>query len=675
MMLFEMPLLQSLMKPLGWALVHFIWQGALIALIVASLLNILRASSAQARYAVATISMMLMLVAPIITVSHFSLTSSGAGDDLTPKQLSADARRVQSAVSFEGNRQQLLTDSEAQRKTSTELSALEAAAEDRFAPVLRWVVLFWGFGILLLSLRFFSGWIMAERLKRRGLSEVTGACLSSFTRLAEIIGVSRAVRIYRSVLVEVPTVIGWLRPVILVPTSVLAGLTPQQLEALLAHELAHIRRYDYLVNLMQAIVETLLFYHPAVWWVSRQIRMEREHACDDLAVAACGNKILYARALTELEEMRARDTTGLTLAANGGSLVGRIRRLLIVPSAQAGRASTWLALVLLIITTCAALAFTQTALLSQTGKSARVASGLASRREVAVTFVSLPYFRINNETVEALDETTDKMLKGLAAHHITAVGFVGEGMLYREGQTEARINILRKWLDRGHELGNQGYMHKSLYKTPLAEYEENVIRGEQVTRSLMQERGKRLRYYSYPFLNTGPNLETKRAFEGFLKERGYTIHPVTIDNMEWIFSNAYAEARKHNDTETMRRIVEEYIPYMERVFEHYERLSVKAAGREIPQVLMLTASRLNADHLDKLAEMLKRRGYHFVSLEQALQDPIYSQAENYAGAWGISWLERWGLDKGTDIRGDPVLPPYMKQFDKDGLKVPDKKSD
>ena len=148
-------------------------------------------------------------------------------------------------------------------------------------------------------------------------------------------------RLLESTRVDVPTVIGWLTPVVLLPASALAGLTPQQIEAILAHELAHIRRHDYLVNLLQTLVETLLFYHPAVWWLSRRIRVERENCCDDLAVSLCGDPVAYAAALADLEELRSSNRT-LALAATGGSLLQRVRRLLGAPS-HAGRAPGWLA--------------------------------------------------------------------------------------------------------------------------------------------------------------------------------------------------------------------------------------------------------------------------------------------------------------------------------------------
>jgi beta-lactamase regulating signal transducer with metallopeptidase domain len=130
----------------------------------------------------------------------------------------------------------------------------------------------------------------------------------------------------KSALVEVPMVVGWLRPVILLPASALSGLSPDQLEAILAHELAHVHRHDYLVNAFQNLVETLMFYHPAVWWISRCIREEREHCCDDLVVRVCGDRVIYVRALVALEE--ARGLPRLALAATGGSLLHRVRRLL-----------------------------------------------------------------------------------------------------------------------------------------------------------------------------------------------------------------------------------------------------------------------------------------------------------------------------------------------------------
>ena len=665
---------QSLVQALGWALVHFVWQGALIALLLACALRLMRNHSAHARYTAATLGLLLMLAAPVLTLSRlYNSMPAGAAEAGRHSSLSASGQNSGAQASMPLNRSQVQPDAAGMMTRPEDFASFESLRDRGFPYVARWLVFCWLAGIIAFSARLFSGWRAAARLKRQGIGRAPAAYEESFARLAKRIGVSRPARLYKSVLVEVPTVIGWLRPVILVPVGAFTGLSQQQLDALLAHELAHVRRYDYLVNLLQSVAEILLFYHPAVWWASRQIRLEREHACDDLAVEACGDVLVYARALAELETLRATDGRGLALAANGGgSLISRIRRLVSRPQRDEERRPVWLAALLLFVTISSALVVAQGALFTVTDPEGLRSTALPARRAVAFTFVGLPFFRGGDETVESLNETNGKLLAGMAAHNIKSVGFVGEGMLYREGQTEARINILRKWLDGGHELGNQTYKHMSLYNTPLPEYEANVIRGEQVTRALLQERGMQLKYFSYPFLNTGPNPETKQSFEQFLKERGYQIHAVTIDNMDWIFSNAYQEARRRNEPEVMRRISDEYLSYMESVFAHYEQLSVKTFGREIPQVLMLSASALNADNFERLVEMLKRRGYDFVTMGDALRDPVFSQPTSYTGQWGISWIERWAIDKGVDVRGDPVLPKYMWQFGKDGLKNPNK---
>lgn len=666
--------LQPFVQSLGWALLHSVWQGAVVALILACALQFMRGFSAHARYVVATMGLLLMLAAPVVTLSSLYRSMPDAGSETGQRAaLNANQQSVDARGGLPAGAPSAQTDSTGTVTRPAEGASSQGLTETRFAQFTRWLVLFWLGGIIIFSARLLRGWAATERLKRRGLSRATKICEESFARLVQRIGLSRHVRLYKSALVEVPTVIGWLRPVILVPVSAFTGLSQPQLEALLAHELAHVRRYDYLVNLLQSVTETLLFYHPAVWWVSKVIRVEREHACDDLAVEACGDTLLYARALAELETLRARAEHNLALAADGGSLISRVRRLITAPAREEQeRRHAWLAVLLLFATISAVLVLAQGALLAVTNPGGIKPEAASARRAVAVTFVGLPYYRGGEETVDSLNETTDKLLAAMARHNIKAVGFVGEGQLYKEGQTEARINILRRWLDGGHELGNQTYKHMSLYNTPLEVYEANAIRGEQVTRSLLEERGLRLKYFSYPFLNTGPNPETKKAFEQFLKQRGYRIHAVTIDNMDWIFSNAYLEARRRGDAEVMKRISDEYVAYMESVFAHYEQLSMKVFSREIPQVLMLSASALNADNFDRLMEMVKRRGYSFITMDEALADKAFAQPTGYAGEWGISWLERWAIDKGVDLRGDPVLPKYMRQFGKDGLKNPGK---
>lgn len=289
-------------EPLGWALVHFLWQGALIAVLLAGALAFLRHAGSRIRYAASCAAMVLMLVCAAATFLELKFTG-------TPPHHSVPAP-VNLVLSTEAS------------KTEGVSSAGPAAG---YLPALVWA---WFGGVLALSIRSIGGWAVVERFARRRTWPAEAVWDERFAALAKRLSISRPVRLSVSALAQVPAVVGWMRPIVLVPAGVFTGLTAEQIEALLAHELAHVRRHDYLVNLLQTAAETLFFYHPAVWWVNRNIRSERENCCDDLAVEVCGNTLAYVRALTELEQMRSRGTPRLAMAADGGSLLSRVERLL-----------------------------------------------------------------------------------------------------------------------------------------------------------------------------------------------------------------------------------------------------------------------------------------------------------------------------------------------------------
>jgi peptidoglycan/xylan/chitin deacetylase (PgdA/CDA1 family) len=285
-----------------------------------------------------------------------------------------------------------------------------------------------------------------------------------------------------------------------------------------------------------------------------------------------------------------------------------------------------------------------------------------THREVAITFDDLPQ---SFERLEAgkLIDLHRKLLTSITANDVPAVGFVNEGVLSTAKERIMLFDILQMWLDAGFELGNHTFSHLYFYETPLHVYEEDVIRGEAMISLLQGGRSTRPRYFRHPHLSTGPDLATKRAFERFLAERNYQVAPVTIDSMEWLFATAYSKATLDRDRRTRQLVVNSYVPYMEEVFEFYERLSMAVIGQEFPQVLLLHADWLNANHFDELCVMIKHRGYTFISLEQALQHPAYQLPDNYIGPTGISWLQRWALTKGDGYRKEPGLPEFMKQFD------------
>lgn len=304
-------------RTLGWSLIHFLWEG----LAIATLLFLCRRGSSRTRYALACIAFFAMPVAVAVTyvvVSPPALTSFQVHFNWTPAPLGSGG-------------------------------ALSSPSTPWFARLAPWVTPFWIAGVMAFYLRSLLSWWIAQRIRRTGVCAASEEWQARLRTLVRRIELSRPVALLESCLVEVPVVIGLLRPVVLMPVGLMAGLPTSQLEAILLHELSHIRRWDYFVNLLQNVVEGLLFYHPAVWWVSNQIRAERENCCDDAVVALTGNAREYAAALATLEQNRwpAQEPA---LAATGGSLMNRIRRLLQEPPRHRTSSAPAFVLGLLVIT-------------------------------------------------------------------------------------------------------------------------------------------------------------------------------------------------------------------------------------------------------------------------------------------------------------------------------------
>jgi peptidoglycan/xylan/chitin deacetylase (PgdA/CDA1 family) len=324
-------------------------------------------------------------------------------------------------------------------------------------------------------------------------------------------------------------------------------------------------------------------------------------------------------------------------------------------------------LLLVVVLLLACLLFVTLNAASHAGGPRRAGQG-RSPRAVAVTFDDLPAPHLYD--IEKLRALTRKLLDAVKAHRVPAIGFVNEGKLTAKGagEVEARTRILKMWTDAGLELGNHTYSHRSLFNTPLGEFQADVVRGEPVTKRLLAGRAMKLRYFRHPFLNVGPDAATKTAFEQFLAGRGYTIAPVTVDNADYLFARHYADAEKAGDRETMRRIAEAYVPYLEETVAYYEQLSRDLLGYEVKQTLLLHANLLNADHFGEVAKMFERRGYRFISLAQALEDKAYALPDHYTGRAGFSWLQRWALVKKHKFASEPDVPQLIKDLEQRGTK-------
>jgi peptidoglycan/xylan/chitin deacetylase (PgdA/CDA1 family) len=279
-------------------------------------------------------------------------------------------------------------------------------------------------------------------------------------------------------------------------------------------------------------------------------------------------------------------------------------------------------------------------------------------RQVAITIDDLPAGS-NSMSATAISEMTSKLLGTLRDQKIPVLGFVNERKLYKLGEVDERIKALRMWLDYGFELGNHTFSHMSLNQAGLKAWEDDVIQGENVTRLLLAERKMTLRYFRHPFLDTGRDLETRRDAEAFLSARGYRIAPITLDAWDWMYAGVYEDAKQRGDSALQQELVKSYLSYSDQVFTYYEQLSKHLIGYEPKQILLLHANQLEADHIGELIELMRKRGYRFITLGDALSDQAYSLPDTYVGEEGTGWLDHWAITQGKPPQGVPVFPQWV----------------
>jgi peptidoglycan/xylan/chitin deacetylase (PgdA/CDA1 family) len=293
-----------------------------------------------------------------------------------------------------------------------------------------------------------------------------------------------------------------------------------------------------------------------------------------------------------------------------------------------------------------------------------VSASRPTGRAVAITFDDLP--AVSTRTgLDVWSMITDSLLTVLQRHRAPAIGFVNEIKLDVDGRVDAdRVALLRRWLHAGQDLGNHTYSHRSLHTIPLVDYQRDILRGEEVLRPLLAEHRRTPQWFRHPQLHAGRALDVKRGLDAFLRRHGYRIAPVTIDNQDWIFARAYDNALDRGDAALVQRVEHAYLAYMDTVFGFYEKQAVAIVGYELPQILLLHANRLNAMCLERLFAMMQRRGYRYITLEQAMRDPAYARGDIYTGPAGITWLHRWALTDGRDrsiFAGEPDVPAFISE--------------
>jgi peptidoglycan/xylan/chitin deacetylase (PgdA/CDA1 family) len=272
-----------------------------------------------------------------------------------------------------------------------------------------------------------------------------------------------------------------------------------------------------------------------------------------------------------------------------------------------------------------------------------------SGKYIAITIDDLPILSTTPISLDEAAVVNHRILTTLRKHGVKAVGFVNEDRLLRRGSIDAGVALLDAWLEAGMELGNHNFGHVGLWTSTLAENQDAVIKGEVLTRWITAQRGAPLRYYRHPFTQTGRDDGEKAAFESFLASRGYTVAPFTIEHDDYLFSCVYDKLLAKGDTAERAVIADEYLAHLANAVPVFEQMSTELFDRQIPQILLIHVTRLNADLLDRMLLLLRRMGYTFITLDDALRDEVYRAPTKASMQYGPSWLARWARAAGRKL--------------------------
>lgn len=288
---------------------------------------------------------------------------------------------------------------------------------------------------------------------------------------------------------------------------------------------------------------------------------------------------------------------------------------------------------------------------------------MAQQAQLAITFDDLPFVDIDHQQIDTASNQVTHLAKILTKKKIPALGFVNESGLYHAGQLqEKRRAILTRWVASGLELGNHTYSHVSLNRVSLAQFKNEILRGENISRTISQQHGRPFRYFRHPYLHVGADLKTRHQVETFLRQHNYSVAPVTVNNSDWIFALAYEQALTSSNPQLRQRVVASYLDHLEASLHYAEQLSFELFGHNISQVLLLHVNALNTDNIEQVLQRIEQRGYRFISLEKALSDPAYRTPDTYAGQQNDSWLHHWAITAGLRPDREPTVPRFIRKL-------------
>ena len=293
-------------------------------------------------------------------------------------------------------------------------------------------------------------------------------------------------------------------------------------------------------------------------------------------------------------------------------------------------------------------------------------STFGQKKQVCFSFDDLPVVSYGITDQGYQKNLMNKLILSLKKNKIPAIGFVNEIKLFDNKNMSAfQFGLLKSWINNNLEIGNHTYTHSDYNTTTFNDYSLDILKGEAVTKKILKEKGKMIKYFRHPYLHVGNTKAKADSLSDFLVNHGYTVAPVTIDNEDYLFALAYKRAQDKKDYPLKLKIGTDYINYMEKKVQYFEKEANRLFGRDIRQILLVHASSLNSDYVDSLAFMFRRNNYEFISLDKALEDNAFKSEISKYGNWGISWIDKWAMSqgkKGDFFKDEPITPDYIKKL-------------
>jgi beta-lactamase regulating signal transducer with metallopeptidase domain len=617
-----------IVENLGWTLLHSLWQIGFVALVLFPVRRILRDFSANLRYAVSVAALCLSLILPVATFVYYSTETSPVQ---TIKQTSPDIFKPVSAQPIQS--QMTVENVDVPPTISPDKSAPSPSPNIPFLPI---TVTFWLIGVAFFSLRLIGGVWTIHLYKTRKISAVDSEWQTKFDELCKTLQMSGKIRFLQSQIVQIPMVIGWLKPVVLFPAGAFLQISPKELEAVLLHELAHVKRHDYLINFGQSVVEILFFYHPCVWWISAKIRTEREFAVDEFVSQIFENdRVIYAKALASFEEIRAVSTINLAMAANGGNLMKRIENILNGSrKINSKNVSIWSAV------------FSVTLILALT---AGVYWIKASEKNIKGRKVAIVFQDISNEK-EAM-KPYQNLLDLQTKYEIPATWILTSGLIENLKQNENASDFFRQAKEnRSDFIINVPNINYTIFINGDDEYIDLWKKRIQFVEENMANNGQKLTKYSINYKSQIPQeMENALIKKGMKETENSSLRDLfSSSQFRFIYEQDCTRTEKTlsckvQSDEKRKEIRGKYIQYLSEKLELTEQYSQEKFGEPTPQILTFPADILTRDTAEDIVQMLKNKGYDFVSFDEVTSDEKFINLNIMSREHTILFKKQWDL--------------------------------